>query len=181
MKILASIITCSTWLALAATASAQSSTPSPAPSTATAAPQIKDRLLRCYDLNGNRKLSPDERREYSEDTETVKDMPGETLEQKMIAKWDANEDGLLSDEEITTAQKHVRARVMAKCIVRFKEADADKDDVMSADEFALSLNSAESQQNRYSPEKIRLFFSFIDKDKNQSLSLEEFVYSIIGS
>jgi Ca2+-binding EF-hand superfamily protein len=118
-------------------------------------------FLKPYDLDGDGKLSTEERQAFEKACREAKPpRPG--------AKnpWDTDGDGKLSDAEKQAARDAIAAKIAEQRTKRFNELDADQDGKVTAEELKAIP--------RITDEAIARMILHLDTDKDGSISLDEF-------
>lgn len=119
-------------------------------------------FLKPYDLDGDGKLSTEERQAFEKAMREARPkLPGR------LNPWDTNGDGKLSPEEIQAARDAVAAKIRETRIKRFNELDVNEDGELSAEELKAIPGITD--------EMVARMISHLDKDANGTISLEEFL------
>lgn len=89
-------------------------------------------LLKPCDLDGDGKLSVEERQAYDDSVKEAAVQP-KALMGRLL--WDTDGDGVVSDEERAAAAEAIRLKIEASRSARFDELDKNEDGKLSAAEF----------------------------------------------
>ena len=117
--------------------------------------------LRQFDVDNNGVLDEEERQA----AKAARD----AKHADFIARWDTNNDGIIDDSEREAAKAAVRERILRARKAKFAEL-AGEDGVLSLAEF-----SAIPALATRTPEQIATMFGFLDTNKDESVSLDEFL------
>ncbi len=122
-------------------------------------------FLKTYDLNGDGKLSVEERLAYEKATrETRPPRPG------IKNPWDTDGDGKLSDAEKQAARAAIAARIKAQRTARFNELDTNVDGFLDSMELLLIP--------RITADQVTAMIAHLDKDADGKISLAEFTAAL---
>jgi Ca2+-binding EF-hand superfamily protein len=119
-------------------------------------------FLKAYDLDGDGKLSVEERQAFEKASREAKPpRPG--------AKnpWDTDGDGVLSDTERQAARDAIAAKMEDQRSKRFNELDKDSDGFL--------INTELKAIPRITDEMIKQMITHLDKNSDQKISKEEFL------
>jgi Ca2+-binding EF-hand superfamily protein len=122
-------------------------------------------FLDVYDVDTNGVLS-------AEETQVMRQVRAEVREWNR-KQWDADGDGVISEQEKLVARDRLRDRIEECRAERFAEADTDGDGYLSFEEFS-ALPSIQRLAAQY-PDKPALIFDRLDADDDNLVSLEEFL------
>lgn len=117
-------------------------------------------FLKPYDINNDGVLSAEER-------EGARKGLADRAKDALLAKWDTNGDGKLSPAELELARKAAFTEVTKIRTDRFNAADTNADGFLSPTEFAAMVPASAVTDVR--------LFAFLDKDKDNQISLAEFL------
>lgn len=163
MKKTTTILLAGTLLLGAATVGAQTPTAPRKPFGTGELPEF----LKPYDLDGNGKLSVEERQAFEKAfREARPNRPGR------INPWDTDGDGVLSEAERLAARAAIEAKMTATRTARFEELDTDGDGLLTSEELG--------EIPRITPEMVTRMIAHLDQadengDKDGQISLEEFL------
>jgi Ca2+-binding EF-hand superfamily protein len=119
-------------------------------------------FLKPYDLDGDGKLSTEERQAFEKAMREARPKrPGR------LNPWDTDGDGVLSPEEIQAAREAVAAKIRETRTKRFNELDANDDGQLDAAELKAIPNITDEMVTR--------MIGHLDKDASGTISLEEFL------
>jgi len=106
------------------------------------------------------------------------DKARDQIQKKLRTDWDADGDGVISDQERDQAKTRLRDMINETRVVRFWEAesDTDTDDVLSYDEFVLLPGMAKKLED--APETVDAIFDRLDADDSGGISEEEFLAAV---
>ena len=120
-------------------------------------------FLKAYDLDGNGKLSVEERQAFEKACREAKPPRPGTKN-----PWDTNGDGKLDAAEIAAAREAIAAKIAEERTKRFNELDADQDGLLTATELKAIP--------RITDEMVARMIAHLDTDlpKDGMVSLDEF-------
>ena len=119
-------------------------------------------FLKPFDLDGNGKLSIEERQAYEKAMREARPkLPGR------LDPWDTDGDGKLSPEEIQAAREAICAKIREIRVKRFNELDVNDDGQLSATELKAIPGITD--------EMIARMIAHLDKNGDGTISLEEFL------
>lgn len=119
-------------------------------------------FLKPYDLDGDGKLSIEERQAFEKAMREARPKrPGR------LNPWDTDGDGRLSPEEIQAAREAMAAKIRETRTKRFNELDANDDGQLDAVELKAIPGITD--------EMITRMIGHLDKDASGTISLEEFL------
>ena len=119
-------------------------------------------FLKAYDLNGDGKLSVEERQAYEKATREARPpRPG------MKNPWDTDGDGVLSETEKQAARDAIAAKMLAERTKRFTELDKNIDTFLDATELLAIPRITQDQVNS--------MITHLDKDADGKISKDEFL------
>ena len=122
-------------------------------------------FLKPYDLDGDGKLSVEERQAYEKATREARpERPGR------VNPWDTDGDGVLSDAEKDAARAAIAAKIETERTARFNELDVDDDGFLTATELEAIPH--------ITPEKITAMIARLDTDADTKISLTEFLVAL---
>jgi len=122
-------------------------------------------FLKPYDLDGDGKLSVEERQAYEKATrEALPNRPGR------VNPWDTDGDGVLSEAEKEAARAAISAKITAERTKRFNELDKDADGFLTSTELAAIPH--------ITPEQVTGMITHLDADKDGKISLAEFTAAL---
>ncbi|MCU0780684.1 MAG: EF-hand domain-containing protein [Akkermansiaceae bacterium] len=119
-------------------------------------------FLQPYDLDGDGKLSVEERQAYEQ-----------AIREAMLNRpnrkhpWDTDGDGVISDEERQAAREAIAAKIIEARTKRFNELDADDDGYLTKEELLAIPRITEEMALR--------MIRHLDKDLDGKISLSEFL------
>jgi Ca2+-binding EF-hand superfamily protein len=145
-------------LALASTAAAQDPPGPRGPGGRQLPPEVRERMLKEFDTDGDGKLSEQERANAKETVKTLM----EKRKQAMLDKVDKDGDGQVSEEEKAAAKDALKAKAEARRKAMLEKYDADGDGTLDEAERKTMLET----------ERKALVEKF-DKDGDGKLSPEE--------
>lgn len=160
MKRTTSTLLATALLLAAAATTAKAQTPPTTPRIPFGTGELPE-FLKAYDLDGNGKLSAEERQAFEKACREAKPpRPG--------AKnpWDIDGDGKLSDAEKQAARDAIAAKIVEQRTARYNELDADGDGALTAEELKAIPRITDAM--------IAQMITRLDTDKNGSISLDEF-------
>lgn len=118
-------------------------------------------FLKPYDLDGDGKLSVEERQAFQKACREAKPPRPGTKN-----PWDTDGDGKLSEAEIKAAREAIAAKIAEERTKRFNELDTDQDGTLTAAELKAIP--------RITDETVARMIAHLDTDKDGSISLDEF-------
>lgn len=122
-------------------------------------------FLKPYDLDGDGKLSVEERQAYEKATREARpERPGR------VNPWDTDGDGVLSDAEKEAARAAIAAKIETERTKRFNELDADTDGFLTSTELAAIPH--------ITPEQVTAMITRLDTDADGKISLAEFLVAL---
>ncbi len=122
-------------------------------------------FLKPYDLDGDGKLSVEERQAYEKATREARpERPGR------VNPWDTDGDGVLSDAEKEAARAAIAAKIETERTSRFNELDVDDDGFLTSTELEAIPH--------ITPEKITSMITRLDTDADTKISLAEFLVAL---
>jgi hypothetical protein len=122
-------------------------------------------LLKPYDLDGDGKLSAEERQAFEKAMREARPQrPG------VKNPWDTNGDGKLSPEEVQAAREAVKAKMEELRIKRFNELDKDADGFLTTVELKAIPNITDDM--------VAKMIAHLDKDADSKISKAEFMVAL---
>jgi Ca2+-binding EF-hand superfamily protein len=122
-------------------------------------------FLKPYDLDGDGKLSAEERQAFEQATREARPQrPG------LKNPWDTDGDGKLSPEEIQAARDAIKAKMEDLRLKRFTELDKDADGLLTAEELKAIP--------RITDEMVTRMITHLDKDADGKISKDEFMVAL---
>jgi len=122
-------------------------------------------FLKTYDLNGDGKLSVEERLAYEKATREARPpRPG------VKNPWDTDGDGKLSDAEKQAARDAIAAKIKTERTARFNELDTNDDGFLDSTELLLIP--------RITADQVTAMIAHLDKDADGKISLAEFTAAL---
>ena len=123
-------------------------------------------FLKVYDINGDGKLSIEERIAYEKAMrESRPPRPG------VKNPWDTDGDGKLSDAEKQAAREAISARIKTERTKRFNELDTNTDGFLDNAELLLIPRITQTQ--------VTAMIARLDKDADGKISLVEFTAALV--
>ena len=127
-------------------------------------------ILKPYDVDGDGKLSEEERQAYLKAVREGQAQHPERPDRPAANPWDTNGDGVLSDAEKAAAQEAIRAKIEQQRTSRFDELDKNDDGFLSLEELGgipgIRAGSAER------------ILAHLDTDKDGKVSKAEFLAAL---
>jgi hypothetical protein len=122
-------------------------------------------FLKAYDIDGDGKLSVEERQAYEKATREARpNRPGR------VNPWDTDGDGVLSDAEKEAARAVIAAKIETERTARFNELDTDDDVFLTATELEAIPH--------ITAEQITAMMTRLDTNTDTKISLAEFLVAL---